>query len=1515
MSGHLWKYYFENDLDSFRHVLDPTTYTASRAQKAFAGWQGGDHGTPMNSSPASYKASSVTTSKGRRIPAPAPIPLTRRDINSRDAVGMTILHHAASSSSENALGFAEALLGHPWIDLYIQDAENGWTSLHRALYFGNIAIARLTMHRDSHDILGRGSSGFNQHARGLVKIKDREGYGPLDLYSLTIKDRTLHEEQSPSLDVESDDEAQGDSGDRDDEGHRQTITSHVVLGGDEVFTFGSNKNVTLGFGDEDDRQFPERISLRRPDHLLQRFYREHREARNRARFLAGAASQDVGNEQPKAIADLPVLVRNTPLVIQDVQMSKLHTAVLTTDPVANLHICGHGPGGRLGIGDETTRYQFTCVESGGLGQKKVAAVALGQNHTLAITDVGEVFSWGNNAFGQLGYSLPKPSVKDDDPISTYPRQIFGPLKRELICGISASRIHSVAHTSSSLYTFGKNEGQLGIVDSDARSLEMQITPRKVAASLFSSPIMSVSAIDGATICLLENREVWVFANYGYAKLSFPLAVFTNHFLKESWLATKYDTTPNKISKITAAGDTICALSTGGDVFTVTISRRPEAGLDNNTSTTNPKQIRGALSQPHRVWSAKSKQMVAHDVDVDQDGSIILATQAGNVWRRTRRATIKNATASGIGEYKPKDYKFVRVPTLTRVTAVRASGFGAYAAIRKDCDVTRTQIGVDESTLWKDVAPLLSFSELARYEEQSDDEDPTPRLWRASSTMQPLTLRCLRSDDLENELTEVLRSYPASPDDGYNMELGTTLSDVRIPIHEFILSGRSRAFRSFMSEFRSGEDDLLIPDLLHIRRKGTKIVVLLQGVDFLTAFNMVVYAYTDSVVDFWNHTRHFPVMAARYRTVRTELMKIALRLELVRLEAAVRQMVQPTRSMSMDFELALEDPSYFDSGDVVVDLADGEMTLHSAVMCQRCPFFDGFFRGRAGGRWLAGRRTDASSLIRVDLSNIETHLFEIVVRHIYADAGEEVFDDVTSEDLNDFLALEELFDHVMDVMSVANELMIDRLSQICQRLIGRYVSEFKDAALEYVCLSLEAVLQNGSLDELDDDLLLALDVVVRDNQLATLPFARSGRAEALLFDKYPELAERIERGKRAKIDAIVLSNKYAESDGIMGSVFRAQTLEELSTSPSQQRARRKASKDVTATESPAVTPLKSKASAPDLMFDMSDGDGDPQVSAREERPEGSKASRKLPSLTPVVSPGVADCGLSPQNATPATPVAPREPRLPGQPWGTVPLSASKLDLKDIMSQTTNDQPSNITLALRQQAKREGTVSSSHNKLSQKERKKLQAQGLGQAHKTEPAAPAVSPWQAMSERRKFSQPVVPQASPASSPRPQAPTIPSTPQLTMRQTVANGKAAAKQKKPQTPTKSAQERPSSASGPGMSVDTTPIPTPHSVRHIPLPSHSPSSLGYSMTIEEILSQQEAEKNYIKDAAAKRSLQEIQQEQEFQQWWDQESKRVMLEEEQKKRADERATKAARGGGRGRSRRGKGKEKKDGDGDG
>jgi hypothetical protein len=66
----------------------------------------------------------------------------------------------------------------------------------------------------------------------------------------------------------------------------------------------------------------------------------------------------------------------------------------------------------------------------------------------------------------------------------------------------------------------------------------------------------------------------------------------------------------------------------------------------------------------------------------------------------------------------------------------------------------------------------------------------------------------------------------------------------------------------------------------------------------------------------------------------------------------------------------------------------------------------------------------------------------------------------------------------------------------------------------------------------------------------------------------------------------------------------------------------------------------------------------------------------------------------------------------------------------------------------------------------------------------------------------------------------------------------------------------------------------------------------------EILAQQDLEKRAVKEAATKRSLQEIQQEQEFQQWWDSEAKRIQEEEQA-------ASAAAVSRGRGKGGRGGG----------
>jgi hypothetical protein len=412
MSHLLWKYYLEDNVDKFRHLLAngqasfpyaSKGHGVATGQNSSIGAMGGSPGTPYGTSPR-------TTMKGRKASGYSQNNsstkgqnnlLSRNDLNSRDQLGLTILHRAVSTTGANALAFALALIAHPAIDLYIQDLENGWTALHRALYFGNITIARALMEKDSRDNVGQAASNAVLRVNSLIKIKDHEGNSPFDVYNATIARRTLEHRTLADTSVAGDE----DEDDSVDVASKENeIQLYLDVEADEIFAFGSNKNLTLGFGDGDDRQHPERIHLKRPDHLLFRFYREYLLSKS----PAGGTSEESLQVPSSSVADLPVLIKNIPIIIQDVALSKLHSAILTTDPESNLYVCGFGPGGRLGTGDETTRFNYICVEGGGLAGKKVVVVALGQNHSLAVSAEGEVFTWGTNTWGQLGYTLPRP---------------------------------------------------------------------------------------------------------------------------------------------------------------------------------------------------------------------------------------------------------------------------------------------------------------------------------------------------------------------------------------------------------------------------------------------------------------------------------------------------------------------------------------------------------------------------------------------------------------------------------------------------------------------------------------------------------------------------------------------------------------------------------------------------------------------------------------------------------------------------------------------------------------------------------------------------------------------------------------------------------------------------------------------------------------------------------------------------------------------------------------------------
>ncbi|KAJ5727233.1 hypothetical protein N7493_005053 [Penicillium malachiteum] len=1516
MSSKLWEFFIQDDVESFQRFLANAT-----DQPVIQDWKPRVDDRLITQPPKHKK--SIGTSPGTSTPerpsfqrgGPA---LLRADVNARDHFGRTLLHHIASSPHVTAIKFATALLEIPFLDIYAQDWESGWTALHRALYAGNATVALALMARDTRDATDFSKVGQTAQSGTLIKIKDREGYSPFDVYGATITSRDIKQMISLTANTAGSDVASnaGSNGaaDMEDDVYvaRTALKSRTDFAADEVFTLGSNKNLTLGLGDQDDRQFPERVTLKRPQHLLDRFYHEYQEEMERLGFEQSAEHANSN--------DLPTIVKNKPMKIQNVFMSKLHTAIITDDPEANLYICGFGPGGRLGTGDEATRFTFSCIETGGLAGKKVMSVALGQDHTLAITEFGEIFSWGSNKFGQLGYGLPRTSNKNDVPIQTTPRQIFNPFKKEMIIGAAASSIHSVVFSNSGLYTFGKNEGQLGLVDSDARSLEVQTTPRRVGASLFACPIQMVSAIDRATAVLLQNHEVWVFSQYGYSKLSFPLEA-TSRFIRDSFMATRYDASANRIVKITCGGNTICALASSGDVFTVEANKPESPSV--LTSTTNPAKIRNSLASPVRAWSVKKSYMAASDVDVGQDGSIIICTTSGSAWRKEKRTKKKEGAS--------KDYKFARIPGLSRAVAVRSNAFGAYAVAQRDCNVTKEQIHVNESTLWADILPLSPFMLPAL-----DDVDTI----LADASDEPVVLSSAAAIKKAILLSSDMESQFLSFRTEGTIWLTTSLSDACIPVHEFLLSGRSSVLRKALQEFRASYFSS-VPDVLDVEyNKEGHIQIKLHGLDFLTVMNIAFFLYTDSILDVWHKGRTSPKNASRYRQVRTEVMRIALQLGLTTLERAARLMVEPQPSLKYDMALAINHPSFFDGADVVVALAGDTVKVHSHVVCQRCTFFDVLFNGQSGGGWIAGRRSNGSDVVSVDLKHIDPVIFNFVLRYLYADTEEQLFDEVRAKSLDDFVDL------VIDLMYVADELMIDRLSQICQKMLGRFVNirnityllnsvspiykkEFKEAALEYICLDLESMLTNRYLDGLNDDLLSELNKVCHENQLACYPVSRGRNTEAYVFEKYPEIISSVASDKRRRIDAMTLQSRLSQVESYDFRP-RASVPDKSTTSPSVRKGKASISKDVT---SPTPSPmLKPRQSTGDLMFQMDD---EALLSPPEGKSKAMRGSRFCESEnssypdSPVLGASISEADslgnrsfLDQQMSSPRDPLLARSPTesrafamhqkrgLPSPaegssaPWSSPVVSDKKKDLRDIMEEMPQSRVSNLTLGMA--GKREPS-----EKLAAEEKAKAARENPWQM--PSPAQPSTSvkvdplPGQA----GLSSQPFEPLKTPQKA------------SMTMRQTVAGtppprSRPAASPVQIQGSANMRQPSFSKASPSPSSVpqspfhQTTPKPTPQpsiqSIRHIPRPDPSRAPSYGSLSLAAILEQQQIEKDEIREAAtAKHNMQDIQAEQEFQQWWDQESKRVqgLLEPEPQQRGGKagRGGKASGGSGGPRKQRG------------
>lgn len=962
--------------------------------------------------------------------------LSKADINQRDIFGRTLLHLAVSYGQYDLVA---TILEHPHIDPTLQDFENGWTALHRAFYNGYILCAVMLLEKSYE----------------CIAMRDRCKQRPLDLLQVSSVSKELPVPKNWSSNI----------------------------GGSHLLAFGANTNHTLGFADYDNRAFAQVVELRRDNELY-----SHELVKSLtvdSNFLDVDSTDDShASDDDDLLANFSTIPSSPRLKfrtvrIKDIQISKLHSAVVTTDPTNNLLICGLALGGRLGLGPDsgTTQYTFQAIPR--FNKTKVLSVALGLDHTLALTPQG-VFSWGSNQFGQLGTNV-EMSKDSESPTQYMPRKVNSDFGLDRIQGVAASQYHSVAFTDTQLYFWGKNIGQMGSLPTqDLWQTKRNpicddggvIVPLPQVFPHLPSPVQMVAACDIATICLLFNSHVWVFMNGGHFRVQFPFkSAPSNDF--EHYQPTRRITNA-KIVKISCSPKgAVCALDDHGAIYAFSLSKHyiEPTRLDEYVKAN---QIAKSL-KVSVVWDPKLMNLGACDADIADDESIIVCTVEGSVWKRIKRSKAFKGPQVGqiditINDGKKK-YHYERVPYLNKVFQVRCDRlFSDFAAIRDDDGLK--YLTLDETDISDDLANIVPFAHrndlqmqaqyLAKFSKrrlsqsfnrQKKQKDTVDLLLQDDvqytvgrsllTTTQLIESNILRkfSSDALNHLSD-FKTSPFKNYFGniantryYDMAITFAGSDTCIPVHKFMLLARIPILRSLFDGQVHSITGLKNLEIIYDSNSTPDFqfgkLIFSEDMQEIAVKVMIYYTYTDKYIKPWD--KWVPPEGIRQNRAYEDFHRLITALDLQSIRYSLNSSNGPVNNLGKDLLKMLhevEDSSMLLNSNVNIVLADGSLKLHSYILSARSAYFATVL----SERWALSEKFDQThGEYSINLSHISIDIFDVVVKYIYGDELINCFDNIGEK----FEAPKHFVAFVLRVMNVASELTLVKLFQACEVILADF----------------------------------------------------------------------------------------------------------------------------------------------------------------------------------------------------------------------------------------------------------------------------------------------------------------------------------------------------------------------------------------------------------------------------------------------------------------------------------------------